>query len=57
MLRIRHKEEPERCAYEHCNRKLGGFGYVHEPTGSIYCSDECAVRDEIEKAPPPTRMQ
>lgn len=51
MFRIKHKEDPKRCAYDLCNWKLRGFGYVHEPTGSIYCSEECAVKDETEKTP------
>lgn len=52
MFKIKHKDdEPSRCAWERCNWKLRGFGFVHEATGSIYCSEECAVRDENERAP------
>jgi hypothetical protein len=52
MFRIKHKDdEPERCVYDRCNRKLRGFGYIEETTGSIYCGEECAVRDQTEKAP------
>jgi len=51
MFRIKHKDDEPRCAYDRCNRKLRGFGYIHEPTGSIFCSEECSVRDETEKTP------
>jgi hypothetical protein len=52
MLRISYRDdEPQRCAYERCNRKLRGFGFVQETTGSIFCNDICAVQDETEKAP------
>jgi len=58
MFRIRHKDdEPKRCAYDLCNRKLRGYGVVHEPTGNVYCGEHCMTRDETEKAPPTMLVQ
>lgn len=58
MFRIKHKhDEPQRCAYDHCNRKLRGFGFVDENTGSIFCGEECALREANERAPKPLMVQ
>lgn len=52
MFRIKHKDDKEkRCAYDRCNRKLRGIGFINETTGSIYCTDICSERDELEKMP------
>lgn len=52
MFRIKHRDdEPERCAYDRCNRKLRGFGFIDDKTGSIFCGTECATMDETEKTP------
>lgn len=57
MFRIKHKKEVLRCAWDRCNKRIREFGYVYEDTGSIYCSEECAVRDETERAPPAMVLQ
>ena len=57
MFRIKHKHEVLRCAYDHCNRKLRGFGFVDENTGSIFCGEECALREANERAPKPLMVQ
>ena len=51
MFRIKHKDDPKRirCTYDICNRIIRDFGYVCE--GSMYCSEECATRDVLERAP------
>lgn len=52
MFRIKHKDDKEkRCAYDRCNRKLRDFGFIEETTGSIYCTDICAMQDLTEKEP------
>ena len=50
MLQIRHKDEPIfRCTYEICSRINRDFGYVCE--SSLYCSEECRVRNLTEREP------
>ena len=51
MFRIKHKDDPKRirCAFDICNRIIREFGYVCE--GSMYCSEECATCDVVERTP------
>lgn len=50
MFQIRHRDELSfRCSYEICSRFIRDFGYVCE--GSLYCSEECCVRDLTEREP------
>lgn len=58
MFRIKHKHDiPQRCAYDKCNRKLRGFGFVDDNTGSIFCDEICAMKESNERAPKPLKIQ
>ena len=50
MFQICHRAEPIfRCTYEICSRINRDFGYVCE--SSLYCSEECCVRNLTEREP------
>jgi len=50
MFQICHRAEPIfRCTYEICSRIIRDFGYVCE--SSLYCSEECRVRNLTERKP------
>ena len=50
MFQIYHRAEPKfRCAYEICGRIISDFGYVCE--SSLYCSEQCRVRNLTEREP------